>query len=74
MAALAKLLAEAGPEEVKVILGWRVNFRNLTMALPKNKHVTWRASILNMLKMGKSSYKELERTVDWMVHVGVAIP
>ena len=39
MAALAKLLAEAGLEETKMILGLFFDFRRMTVALPKNKYV-----------------------------------
>ena len=39
MAALAKLLAKAGIEEIKVILGWRFNFRRMLVSLPENKSV-----------------------------------
>ena len=34
MAAPAKLLAEEGPEEMKIILGWVFNFRSLAVSLP----------------------------------------
>ena len=37
MAEIKKLLAEAGPEEIKIILGWIFNFRELTVSLPENK-------------------------------------
>ena len=39
MAALAKLLAKAVAEEIKIILSWIFNFRTLTIALPENKYV-----------------------------------
>ena len=39
MAALTKLLAEAGLEETKTILGWFFDFRRMTVALPNNKYV-----------------------------------
>ena len=39
IAARAKLIAEAGAEEVKTILGWICNFRTLCLALPENKFV-----------------------------------
>ena len=34
MAALAKLLVEAGSSEEKIILGWKFNFRHLLDSLP----------------------------------------
>ena len=37
MAALAKLLVEAGAEEKKTSLGWNFDFRQLLVLLPENK-------------------------------------
>jgi hypothetical protein len=37
MDARAKLKAETGLTEIKVILGWLLNFRTMTIALPNNK-------------------------------------
>jgi hypothetical protein len=37
MAAMAKLFAEAGMEETKIMLGWLLNLRTLIISLPDNK-------------------------------------
>ena len=74
MAALNKLLAKAGPEEVKVILGWICDFRRLIISLPENKFIAWRESIENMILIGKTTAKELERTIGRLVHVGMVLP
>ena len=50
MAALAKLIAEAGLEETKVILGWFLDFRRLLISLPSNKFTAWTKSISDILK------------------------
>ncbi len=42
MPALNKLAAEAGLEEIKIILGWFFDFRRLLVALPENKYVDGR--------------------------------
>ena len=41
MTALNKLIAEAGLEEKKTILGWLFNLRKLLISLPENKNVAW---------------------------------
>ena len=46
MATLEKLLAEAGAEKIKIILGWIFNFRALTISQTKNKYVAWKEAIL----------------------------
>ena len=57
MAAREKILAEAGAEEIKIILGWILNFRTLTIALPENKYVAWKVAILEILEAGSTSFK-----------------
>ena len=74
MAALAKLLAEAGPEEVKIILGWLFNFRTLTVSLPDNKFIAWSNAIRQMQKDGKVAPKELESTIGRLTHLGMILP
>ena len=74
MAEKKKLLAEAGPEEVKTILGWVFNFRKLTVSLPANKYVAWSNSIKDLLTANKTSFKELESLIGRMVHVGIILP
>ena len=63
MAAQAKLLAKAGAEEIKIILGWILNFRTLTIALPDNKYVAWKVAILEILEAGHTSFKKLEQMI-----------
>ena len=73
MAEKKKLLAEAGPDEMKVILGWLFNFRKLTVYLPENKHVAWTRTIKDVLAANKTSYTELDTIIGRMVHVGFII-
>ena len=47
MEARENFLAKAGAEEIKIILGWILNFRTLTIALPENKYVAWKVAILD---------------------------
>ena len=73
MAEKKKLLAEAVPEEIKTILGWHFNFRELIVYLPENKYVAWTGTIKGVLVSNKTSYKELETIIGRMVHVGIII-
>ena len=63
MAARSKLLAEAGPEEVKTILGWICDFRRLLILLPVNKFIAWSKAIEDMLSSGKTTAKELGKNI-----------
>ena len=55
MAEKKKLLAEAGLEEMKTILGWLFNFRGLIVYLPENKFVAWTDTIKGFLATNKTS-------------------
>ena len=74
MAARNKFEAEAGAEEVKMILGWMVNFRTLTMSLPDNKFIAWSDSIKSIMESRTVKAKELETNIGRLVHVSQILP
>ena len=68
MAEKKKLLAEAGPDEMKVILGWLFSFRKLIVYLPENKYVAWNCNIKDVLVAGKTSCTELDTMMaEWFM-------
>jgi hypothetical protein len=71
MAAMEKLLAEAGMEETKIMLGWLLDFRRLVISLPNNKAVAWSQEITDMLEEGKTKAKRLERNIGRFVNIGM---
>ena len=74
MAALNKLIAEAGLEETKMILGWFFNFRKLLISLPENKHVAWSEGIKEMMAEGEAECIDLETPVGRLTHLCMIIP
>ena len=74
MAARNKLLAEAGSEELKIILGWLFNFRSLMVNLPKNKFVVWPSALEKIIKTRVSQAKEIEKNIGRMTHVSMILP
>ena len=74
MAAIEKLLAEAGPEELKIMLGWHLNFRTLIISLPFNKAKAWSTEISEILSEGKTKAKRLERNIGRFVNIGMILP
>ena len=74
MAALAKLLAEAGLEEIKTILGWDFDFRRMLISLPENKFTAWSEAIQSILDNGQVTAKELEKNIGRLVHLGLVLP
>ena len=74
MEARNKLFAEAGLEEMKMILGWLIDFRCLIISLPSNKFIAWTDSINEILTRGTSTVKELETTIGRLGHLGAIMP
>jgi hypothetical protein len=74
MEAVNKLIAEATPEESKMILGWLMNFRKLIISLPDNKHLAWSKSIQEILVRGSAKARQLETIIGRLGHLGAVIP
>ena len=74
MAALNKLIAEAGLEEENTILGWLFNFRKLLISLPENKYTAWSDGIKEMMEEGKAKCSDLETLVGRLTHLSMVIP
>jgi len=71
---LTKFLAEATPEEKKVILGWLLNTRSLMVSLPSNKVSGWSTSIRDLLSSGKATANELDTLIGRLNHLGFVVP
>jgi hypothetical protein len=73
MAALEKLLAEAGLEESKMILGMFFDFRKMMVSLPANKHAAWSEDINNMIHKGETCFSDLDTVIGRLGNVGVIV-
>jgi hypothetical protein len=69
-----KLEAEGAPSETQVILGWRFNTRNLTIALPNDKYIPWKASIEEIIKTKQCKRKEMETIEGRLNHTASIVP
>ena len=74
MAARNKFIAEAGGEELKIVLGWKINFRSLKMYLPDNKFIAWSAEFQHMIDSRRATSKNLESSIGKMIHVSQILP
>jgi hypothetical protein len=68
------LVEETGLTEIKIMLGWELNFRRMTIALPDSKHIAYTRAINNMLKRGWTTHGELESNIGQWVHMAQIIP
>jgi hypothetical protein len=71
---IKKFLAEAMPSERKIVLGWLIDTRRLTIELPVEKHRAWVGTIIDLLGQDLVSHKELERLIGRLNHAGFTIP
>jgi len=71
---ISKLLAEARPEEHKIILGWKLDSRSLTISLPIEKFIAWTNIIDNIVQSGVSTANELESMIGRLGHVSTILP
>ena len=74
MEALEKLIAEAGAEETKMILGWHFDFRRLVVSLPENKFIAWSEAIQEMIRTKVTTHSELECNIGRLVHLSMILP
>ena len=74
MEARKKLESEAPLEEIKVILGWLIDFQWLLIFLPENKFLAWKAAIETMINDGTATAKILETNIGQLGHLGMVIP
>jgi hypothetical protein len=74
MDARKKLIAETGLSETKMVLGWLLNFRTMTISLPENKYIAYSRAISDMIERGWTSKAELESNIGRWVHLGHILP
>ena len=55
-------------DECKTVLGWFINTRTLTIALPPNKHKKWGTQIHDIIKAKQVSTKTLEVLIGRLNH------
>jgi hypothetical protein len=68
-----KLLAEGTPAELQIILGWLLDSRRLLLALPADKHQTWKAEVLQIITDWSSTFGDLDSTVGRLNHAAYII-
>ena len=74
-ASIRKMLAEGGLREVITFLGWFINTRSLTIALPPEKSSAWSNEIRAMMKHRKAvKHKDLQSLNGKLNHVCFIIP
>jgi hypothetical protein len=71
---LGKLEEEGLLSESLIILGWSINTRSLTIALPPKKFQQWNHDLKDIISRKKTSYKHLESTIGRLNHAAAVCP
>jgi hypothetical protein len=71
---LSKLEDEGTLAEKLAILGWEINTRLLTIALPNKKLKLWKRDLQTIIASKKVSYKKLETIIGRLNHSATACP
>jgi hypothetical protein len=71
---LPKLMAEGAPAESQIVLGWRVNTREMTIGLPGNKFADWTGDIQKLIDKRRGTFGEVESLAGRLGHASYAIP
>lgn len=71
---LEKLLEEGVMSECLTILGWKINTRLLTLALPNKKFSTWNQDLYQVISSKKVSLQKLETIIGRLNHAPTACP
>lgn len=69
-----KSFVEGAPAEIFMVLGWLINLRNLSISLPPDKLIAWKADINDVLRKGKIKKNELETLIGRLSHAASGIP
>lgn len=71
---IPKLIAEGRPEEIQIVLGWRLNTRLLEISLPDDKYLAWSTDVRKLRAAGHCGVKDMETLVGRLNHTAYIIP
>lgn len=69
-----KLVAEGGPAEDQIVLGWILNRRTLLVILPSDKFEAWSSDLQLIIAKRKGTFRQLETTGGQLNHAAYIIP
>ena len=69
-----KVAAKGSPAEVQNVLGWTIDTRHLSIALPDDKFLAWSNDLSKMLDHKEGSYDELDTLVGRLNHASFVLP
>ena len=74
LTSLSKLIAEGRMEELKIIIGWLLDTRRMSIALPEHKFIAWVRQLQDLIDNEGATYRDLDQLIGRLNHVGYIIP
>ena len=74
LASIRKMIAEGGLSEIIIFLGWLIDTRHFTIAIPIEKYVAWSTSVTQTLGAKSVTYQTLSSLIGKLNHVCYIIP
>ena len=66
--------AEGAPEENKIVLGWSLNSRSLTIHLPVHKHKAWSSQLSSFMTRKSANLKDIQSLLGRLENIAIIIP
>ena len=66
--------AEGAPEELKIVLGWQINSRALTVHLPEHKFKAWSSQLDSFSSRKSSNLKDIQSVLGRLENIAIMIP
>jgi hypothetical protein len=66
--------AEGGPEELKIVLGWELNTRELLVKLPSHKFIAWTSQVKTFITRSSANGDDLRSVLGRLENVAIIIP
>ena len=66
--------AEGAPEEKKIVLGWILNSRTLSIHLPEHKFIAWSEQVTSFISRKSSNLKDIQSLLGRLENIAIMIP
>ena len=71
---IPKLIAEGTPAEIQIVLGWLINTRRLTVALPDDKFLAWKSDVQHIITERRVRHDALDSLLGRFNHAAMIMP
>ena len=59
---------------MKIVLGWTINTRSLTVCLPSHKYIAWKSQLESFINRKSTNAKDIQSLLDRLENIAIIIP